>query len=195
MMWKDTIDRYGLVSRFLHWFMALLIVALFALGVYMTSLDYYDPWYRDAPEFHRSIGVLMAMLLVFRLMWRLMNTRPRSFGASWEQMLGSLVHRLFYVLLFVIVISGYLISTADGQPVFVFDWFQIPASIMLENQQDMAGVAHELVAYFTLGMVVIHAAASLKHHFIDKDPTLSHMLVLKGTGKEPSTHPEQEQHL
>jgi len=192
MIWKDSTRCYGAISKFLHWFMALLIVALFALGVYMTSLDYYHPWYRQAPDLHRSFGALAGILLLLRLLWRLMNTRPRPFGAPWERVLGRLVHRLFYVVLFAIVISGYLITTADGQPVFVFDWFPIPATITVTNQEDIAGLVHEFLAYFMILLLVIHAAASLKHHFVDKDPTLLHMLVTKNTEQEPSTHPEQE---
>jgi len=195
MMWKNSVAGYGLVSKFLHWLMALLIVGLFALGVYMTSLDYYDRWYEVAPNIHRSIGVLVAILFLFRLFWRWINTRPQSFGTAWEKALSKLVHRLFYVLLFAIVISGYLITTADGQPVFVFDWFQIPATLTLNRQEDVAGVVHQVVAYFTIFIVVIHMLASLKHHFIDKDPTLLHMLITNNPGKELPINPQKENHL
>jgi len=194
MMWKDSTSSYGLVSILLHWFMAVLIIGLFALGVYMTDLNYYDPWYHKAPDIHRSIGVLVGVLLLLRLFWRQMNTHPASLGASWEKFLGRLAHYLFYILLLVIVISGYLITTADGQPVFVFDWFQLPATITrMENQEDRAGIIHAYIAYLVIMLVVIHTVASLKHHFINMDPTLVRMLGIKKRAKnQPPIHLQQE---
>ncbi len=190
MMWKDSSSHYGLISIFLHWFMAALIIGLFSLGIYMTDLSYYDAWYNKAPDIHRSIGVLVGMLLMIRLFWRQINIHPRPLGASWEKSLSRLAHYLFYILLLVIVISGYLISTADGQPVFVFDWFQLPATVTgLENQADKAGVVHEYSAYLTILLALFHALASLKHHYINMDSTLVRMFGIKTRSeKQPPIH-------
>lgn len=179
-MWKDSDKTYGFISLFLHWIMAVLIIGLFILGVYMVELDYYDTWYNKAPDIHRSIGILAGVLLLLRIIWRWMNPRPEHLGAAWEKTLGRLVHYLFYISLLVIVISGYLISSADGKAVAVFDWFQIPATITsLENQADNAGLVHKIIAYLSMLLVILHTAASLKHHFMDKDATLIRMLGKK----------------
>ena len=73
--------------------------------------------------------------------------------------------------------SGYLISTADNRPIDVFGWFFIPASITsIPDQEDTAGLVHLVVASTLLGLVLLHAAAALKHHYIDRDDTLKRIL-------------------
>ena len=69
--------------------------------------------------------------------------------------------------------SGYLISTADNRPVEVFGLFSIPATITsIPKQEDVAGLVHLILASSVVGLALLHAAAALKHHFIDKDRTL-----------------------
>jgi cytochrome b561 len=174
---KDTVSRFGWVTLLLHWGVAVAVIGLFALGVYMTRLDYYHPWYHAAPDLHRSLGVLTGMLILARLSWRLAGTRPPRLGARWERVLGAGVQGLFHVLLIVIVISGYLITTAEGQAVAVFQWFEIPARLSdMPQQADRAGAIHKYLAYLTILLVGVHVSASLKHHYIDKDATLTRML-------------------
>lgn len=87
-----------------------------------------------------------------------------------------MVHTLIYLLLFSIMISGYLISTADGRSVDVFNWFSIPATLHgFEQQEDIAGLIHLVLATSLITLVTLHAAAALKHHFIDRDRTLLRM--------------------
>lgn len=181
----NTQDKYGLIAMLLHWGMAILIVGLFALGTYMVELDYYDPWYKKAPDLHRSIGVIVAGLMIFRLGWRLSNPRPRELGEAWERRIATGLHRLFYLLIAAIVVSGYLITTADGQPVSVFNWFKIPATISgIDNQEDIAGEIHEWLTTTLIVLVILHTLAALKHHFINRDVTLRRML---GKSDSPMT--------
>jgi len=165
--WKNSIYQYGLIAIVLHWSTAVLVVGLFILGVYMVELDYYDPLYISAPDIHRSVGVIAGGLFLVRFIWRLYNIRPALSGSSREKTIASLVHRLFYVLAFTAIISGYLISTADGKPIYVFDWFQIPASItFIDRQEDWAGLVHEISSYAIILMTLLHIGASLKHHYM-----------------------------
>ena len=193
MKWKNTADDYGLISIMLHWLSAILIIGLFALGQYMTELDYYDRWYHKAPDVHRSLGILFGGMLILRIAWRLSTPRPVLYGKSWERSLGKLVHRLFYVLMIAIVISGYLISTAKGDPISVFGWFKIPALFHSgKNLQDTAGEIHELLSNLTIFLAVLHTSAALRHHFVDKDPTLTRMLGLYHPDARSLTHPPKE---
>ncbi len=176
MQLGNTQNKYGLIAMLLHWSMAILIIALFALGTYMVELDYYHPWYKLAPDLHRSFGVIVAGLMIFRLAWRLSNKRPDELGAVWERRLARWLHRLFYALIAGIVVSGYLITTADGQPVVVFNLFDIPAVLTsIENQEDIAGEIHEWLTMTLIILVSLHALAALKHHFINRDSTLRRM--------------------
>lgn len=176
MQLRNSQNKYGLIAMLLHWSMAILIIALFALGTYMVELDYYHPWYKLAPDLHRSFGVIVASLMIFRLVWRLNNMRPRELGEAWERRIATWLHRLFYVLIAGIAVSGYLVTTAEGQPVVVFNLFDIPATFTgFENQEDIAGEIHEWLTTTLIVLVSLHALAALKHHFINRDSTLRRM--------------------
>ncbi len=181
-MWKNTHQGYGLLTIVLHWLMALLVMFLFGLGLYMVELNYYHEWYRTAPALHKSIGVFVFFLLLIRTLGRLMQIQPQTFVAHTrlqrlEACLAKWIHRLMYVLIASICISGYLISTADGRSVDIFDLWALPAlPIQFDNQEDIAGDWHFYLALFLMLMVACHALAALKHHFIDRDEVLKKML-------------------
>jgi cytochrome b561 len=170
---RDTAAGYGLLTRLLHWLMAVAIIAMFALGLWMVTLTYYSPYYQLAPDIHRSVGMLLLFLLVLRFAWRLANPKPDDGELKpWERTAASIVHWGFYPLLFALMASGYLISSAGGRPVAVFDWFNVPAIVSDKGLEQPAGAAHEYLAYVTIALVVLHAAAALKHHFLDRKRTL-----------------------
>lgn len=176
---SGVMNKYLPAQRFLHWASALLILGLFGLGVWMRSLSYYDSWYQTAPIWHKEIGILTAALIVLRLIWRLMNTPPAPLHSHkvWEIKLAHLAHGLMYCFIFVIIISGYLIATADNRGIDVFGLFEVPAVITaFEQQEDLAGFIHEWVAYGLIALVIIHVVGALKHHLVDKDTTLKRML-------------------
>jgi len=176
---KNTDNHYGWVTITLHWLVAIIIIGLFALGYWMVELGYYDPWYKQGPDIHRSIGIILFALMLFRVTWKIIETKTKSLESHSriEQVAGSLTHKLLYLLVFVIMFSGYLISTADGRAIEVFQWFSIPSmGELFTNQEDIAGLIHQYIAYAMIALVALHAIAALKHHFIDKDNTLTRML-------------------
>jgi cytochrome b561 len=73
---NDTPQGYGLISRLFHWLMALAILAMFGIGLWMMSLDYYSPYYNSGREFHKSVGILLLGALALRFGWRLANVKP-----------------------------------------------------------------------------------------------------------------------
>jgi len=93
LLLKNTEHAYGWVLIVMHWLMALAIFGLFALGLWMTSLGYYDAWYHRAPDIHKSIGMLVLFLLIFRLIWIGTNVKPAIVGKAWEQTSALVVHR------------------------------------------------------------------------------------------------------
>jgi len=175
----NTTKRFGLVSVFLHWLMAVVMFGLFALGWYMVDLTYYDPLYNTLPFIHKSIGILVALIFLFWVAWKWFNPTPGPLqGRSRFEIIASrLMHSMLNILIALIVLSGYLISTADGSGVDVFDLFEVPATVTgIPQQEDIAGLIHEYLAYTLIGLVLVHAAAALKHHFVDRDNSLRRML-------------------
>lgn len=171
--------RYGWISISLHWLIAMGVIGLFALGLWMVDLGFYSPWYHDAPAIHKSIGVLFVGLMLFRLVWKLANPKTKAVAGQSKSVifLAHSVHALLYLLVFGLGLSGYFISTAEGQPIEVFNWFSIPAfPLGIENQADIAGEIHLYIALTLIGLASLHALAALKHHFWDKDVTLKRML-------------------
>jgi cytochrome b561 len=177
MQIRDTAAGYGLPTRLVHWLMAIAIVGMYVLGLWMVDLNYYSPYYRTAPDFHRSLGMLLLFVLVLRFGWRIVNVRPSDDDLSLiERIAARIVHWGFYPLLFALMISGYLMSTADGRPIEVFGWFSVPAIINDKGMEKTAGEIHEFLADLTMIIVLLHAAAALKHHFFDRGRTLVRML-------------------
>ena len=158
--------------------MALVILGLFGLGLYMVDLDYYNPWYHRAPFIHKSIGILLAVVFIFRLVWRQLNAVPQALATkAWQIKAAKMVHGVFYFLLILMFLSGYFISTADGRGISVFDWFEVPALVLgTEKQEDIAGELHEIFAWLLITLAAGHALLGLKHHFVDRDNTLKRML-------------------
>lgn len=174
----NTQSRYGLVSVLLHWSIALLTISLFFLGIWMVELDYYDNWYQLAPWWHKGLGVVILILLVARGFWRLQSASPLGLDtiSKGQQKVAHSVHFLLNLLILLICISGYLIVTAKGKALIVFDWFSVPALVTnVNNLEDLAGDVHYVMAYLLMGLVVLHMLAALFHHFISKDRTLKRM--------------------
>ena len=179
MQLRNSSSRYGLVSILLHWGVALVVFGLFALGLWMVDLDYYDTWRKAAPDLHKSIGLTLFAVMVVRVVWRFISPPPPALSTQrrlvqWGAKFG---HLFLYVGLFAVMVAGYLISTADGVGIPVFDLFEVPPLISsIPDQADVAGAVHEYLAWALVIFAGLHALAALKHHFIDRDATLTRML-------------------
>lgn len=179
MQWRNNSARYGHLSLLFHWVSALVVYGMFALGLWMVTLGYYDTWYHRAPEMHKAIGILLFIFLFSRMVWRFISPPPKPLDSysALTRIGATLVHIALYVILFSILVSGYLISTADGQPISVFGLFSVPATLSgLPDQADIAGDVHLYLAWGVVILSALHALAALKHHFIDGDVTLLRML-------------------
>lgn len=176
-MIKNTTTSYGWLSISMHWLSALAVIGLFAVGFWMVDLNYYSEWYRTAPHYHKSIGILLALLTIFRLGWKLTQPTLQSLGKPLEKKSAKFAHGLIYLLMLSLFTSGYLISTADGRGIDVFNWFTVPGlGELFPEQEDLSGQIHEWIAYSLIGLAILHAFAAFKHHLIDKDNTLKRMI-------------------
>ena len=181
-MLKNTTQHYGLTAKILHWISAITIVVLFALGLWMVELDYDHDWYYPAPHYHESIGLLLALVISIRIIWRWFNISPSAADttSALERRAAHWAHIVIYVGIVIILISGYLIPTADNRGIDVFTWLTVPSlGELIPQQADTAGNIHYWSAYGLMGLVLIHILAALKHHFINQDNTLKKMLYFK----------------
>ncbi len=169
--------QYNLVSRLTHWISAIVVIGMFGVGIWMVDLSYYSTWYQTAPHWHKSIGLLLAALTIFRVIWKMVTVSPIVEGSSLERLMAKVAHLFIYVDMFVLFISGYLISTEDGRGIDVFNWFTVPgAGALFEGQSDLAGLIHLYAAWALIITAAIHALAAFKHHFVNKDNTLRKMI-------------------
>ena len=177
MSLKNSSSSYGALSKLIHWSIALLVIGLFASGFWMTGLGYYDDWYHEAPELHKSFGVILLFIWLARLGWLVVNAKVEHPGLkSWEILASKLTQQLMQLLVIVVIITGYLMSTADGRAVPFFELFEIPAIYEKQGMEDFTGWIHEIVAYVLIGLAAGHGVMALKHHFINGDSVLKSML-------------------
>lgn len=176
-MLKNTLTHYGWLSIALHWLMAVSIFSMFGLGLYMVELTYYDAWYKGSLDLHKAIGVILLLLLILRMLWRAVNINPQALpGVKWEQRSAHIMHIGLYIFMLALMVSGYLISTADGRGIDVFALFNVPALPWgIENQEDIAGEIHEVLAWLLISMASLHGLAAIKHQVINKDGGLMRM--------------------
>lgn len=186
MIWRNTMTRYGAVAQGFHWLVALLVIALLAVGLYMTGLKPGPDMFKIY-AFHKSVGITVLVFAVLRLVWRLSNPHPQALPThqQWEKFLAKLVHVFLYFAIIGMPLSGWIMSSAKGFPVSVFGWFTLPD--LVGPSKDIGKLAnefHELIAYALIAAIVLHVAGAMKHHIIDKDSTLRRMLPVLGSKED-----------
>ena len=176
---KDTSARFGWLSVLFHWTLVFSFIGLLGSGWYMLTLSYYDPWYTRLPHIHKSVGMILILVFACHLAWRALNRRPDALAThrSWETVVAGLTQWTMRLGVVAILVTGYLIPTSQGEGISVFGWFEIPALVTdLPGQSDTAGLIHKYVAWAIGILALMHAGAALKHHFIDRDETLTRMM-------------------
>lgn len=176
-------QQFGWMAIVLHWLVALAVFGLFGLGLYMVDLTYYDSWYRSAPHIHKSIGILLLGVMAFRVLWRLITPPPASLPGhqAWEKVSARLAHGILYILIFVVMVSGYLIPTVDGSGIDVFNWFTVPSITGPRKElEEIVGKVHYWSAWSLVVLAGVHALGAIKHHVIDRDETLRRIFGLSG---------------
>lgn len=171
-----TAARYTGVAIGLHWLMALGLFVAFPLGLYMSDLPF-SPDKLKLYSWHKWLGISILLLAILRLVWRLTHTPPALPGlAPWEKRASAVAHGLLYALIVAVPVSGWLMSSAKG---FQTVWFGVlPLPDLLEKNAELADVlgdAHEILNFVMAGLVLLHIAAALKHHFFERRPFLQRM--------------------
>jgi cytochrome b561 len=179
---ENTEDSYGAVAVALHWFMAAILIALVALGLYMVRLPDvgFDTTKITLILYHKEFGVLALALATLRLAWRVTNALPRLVEnlPDWQKVVARFVHLCFYGLMFALPVTGWLMSSAAGFPVSFFGLFDLPDLIPYNDYLYQLFVAvHKWLGYALILLIIVHAGAALRHHFVFKDDTLRKMFL------------------
>ena len=178
--------RYTKTAKSLHWLMAVLFFGMLGLGFYMQGLPL-SPDKLKLYSWHKWVGVTVFLLALFRIAWRVTHQPPPLPGSMPRliQIAAHAGHHMLYMLMFLIPLSGWLMSSAKG---FQTVWFGIlPIPDLLEKNKllgDLLQTVHVSLNYLFIAVLIGHIGAALKHHFIDKDDILTRMLP--GSGKDKS---------
>lgn len=175
MQFKNSSNRFGIIAISLHWIIAVLIIGLLALGLYMVNL----PISLEKLKlygWHKEYGFLVLFLAIFRIIWRLGNQMPELALPMLEKIAARSMHWAFYFFMFAMPISGWLITSAAGLPASFFGLFTLPNLVAPdEHNRVLFEWVHEWLGYALIAAIMLHTAAALKHHFINKDDILRRM--------------------
>jgi cytochrome b561 len=176
---KNTDTDYGLLAQAIHWATVLLFAYMLYLGFTMIDMER-TPERFDRYGLHKSIGITIFALSILRLLWRWVNHSPSMPDgmAGYERFLAKLTHVGLYVLIIGLPLSGWVMSSAAGYGVTVFDLFTLPhIADKSKELVDLTKEIHEWLVWIAIGVISLHALAALKHHFINKDDVLKRMLL------------------
>lgn len=163
-------NRYGRVSRMLHWTIAILFISLIPMGIFTSMIPEGTPYRNSYYVVHKTVGVLVFVLILVRLMWNRMSTRPEldSSLKPWEKKLAHQVHITLYVMMIAVPVTGYVMTSYHGFPTYFFSlelnplWGKSDAYIIW-------GTFHKYILPYLLYIILgAHVLGALKHRFVDK---------------------------
>jgi cytochrome b561 len=181
-------QRYTRTAIGLHWLMAVLLPAIFGVGVYMHELPL-SPWKLEIYSWHKWAGVTAFLLVLVRLGWRLTH-RPPDLPATMSPALRVAAHAghgLLYLLMIAIPLTGWLMSSAKGFQTVYFGVLPIPDLLAKDKALgDLLREVHAVLNFLLAAVVVGHVGAAFKHHLIDRDDVLRRMLPRRVRPGHPS---------
>ncbi|MBV7407905.1 cytochrome b [Maritimibacter sp. DP1N21-5] len=165
-------QRFGPVTRVLHWIIALGVIGMLGFGTYIARMEVglSNYWLFSL---HKSIGVTIWALVVVRLVWHRISPPPGPMGDGWQTALARVVHLALYLLLLVVPITGFVASAASGIEVQVWGVTlpaPLPASEVLE---DRYFALHAALTKLMATLLVLHVAGALHR----RDGTLGRMVA------------------
>ena len=155
----------------MHWIIAVMIAALLSVGFYMAGMDPSDEKFA-LYSMHKSSGIIAFVLILIRICVRMFSEIPQlpSKISTFEVRIASFGVFVFYVIMLIMPISGYVMSMASGHPINLFNsGIMIPDLVGSNNRlASLALCVHEFGAFALISMIMLHILAALKHFFFDK---------------------------
>lgn len=182
---KEDVAEYGSFAKVLHWLIAGILVAQFAIGWLMPKVRRgMEPGL--GMQVHISIGISVLALIAVRLVWRITHPVPDEPALSRWQRNGSLaVHWVLYVLVFVTTFSGWFYASARGWSLAFFGLFPLPGLTAEGSPTGHAlGEIHESVVWVLLAVIGVHVIGALVHAFVYRDHVMQRMLFARRPGAD-----------
>jgi len=176
---RNSPTDYGLVSRSVHWLLAIAIVCLIPIGWYLTQLNNESVRYWRLLELHEMLGLCVFILFLFKLGWTFISPNPDAVPglARWEQILARVVHSFFLFAFALLPVSGYIYVASGNDPIELYRLITLPALPSLTKPTaELIYTIHSYTAYTCAALVLVHFMAALKHHFADGNTVLKRML-------------------
>lgn len=169
---------YTPVARFLHWLIAVLILAMVPVGVVIAN-EWGGPAQQLLYNLHKSIGATLIPLVLIRLIYRLTHPAPplpKDIPAV-QRFAAHATHWALYVLILIQPLVGYVMTSSYPAPVPFFGLFNLPA-IWPEDRalSDRLSVVHLYIGIAIAVVAAMHISAALYHHFVRKDRVLMRMV-------------------
>jgi cytochrome b561 len=179
----NTEEKFGCISRWLHWSLAILVVVqVLTIGIkWVLDLDPSNKAIGGflIRELHKPLGVLILILGVISLIWYFSNIHPKlpENIPIWQKVVARLTHLFLYFGILIMPLSGIIMSAAAGYPV---DFFHLGTiTLGFHKNPDMAKQffhVHEITGMVLGALILLHIMAALKHHFVNKNNVLTRML-------------------
>jgi cytochrome b561 len=175
---SSSLDSYNSVSKTLHWLIAVLAFTQLAMGKFFEVEA--DEGSEGFFDIHTALGLTVLALMLVRLAWRLTHSVPSMPAATpgWQRGAARATHFAFYALLVALPLTGWLLTSVEGDAVSYFGRFSVPALPVAGSDatEDFLEETHEVLGNVLLALAGLHVLAGLKHHFMDKDNVLRRML-------------------
>jgi len=175
-------EKFSLTARSFHRAIATLLLIQIPLAWYMVDLPL-GPEKFERYALHKSIGMLLFTLAVLRLVRAIVGQRPTlpPNTKTWEKILAKATQGLLYLIIIIMPITGWVMSSAANVPVTVFGLFTLPPLVGADKGLfEIMEEIHEAQSIALLVLVAVHFLAGLKHHFMDRDNVLYSMLPIIG---------------
>ena len=177
-------EQYTGTAKLLHWLSAILFIGALLMGLYFATLDYRNNE-ADYAKFgawiywHKTLGVLVFLLVFLRLYHRYQNPPPRlpDSSARWIRVSSHISHLSLYGLIIVLALTGLVGSDIGHYPVKLFEVWELPRfAVQNRPLADQIFEVHMLLGDVAAALVAVHIGASVYHHYVLKDTVLRRML-------------------
>jgi cytochrome b561 len=169
-------QQWSLSIKILHWLSAVLIFMQIPLGIYAEEMKL-SPLKFELFVWHKSLGIVILLVVIVRLLWRMNESIPEPINDNSRQArLANVAHLTLYLLMFLLPLSGWIMSSAANIPINLFWLLELPAITAPDTALKTFAVGvHGICAKLLIAILIVHIGAALRHHFLLHDTALKRM--------------------